>query len=88
MNWQFGVCVHATVCVYVCVCVCVCDVYLSQAEPFTYSQPMLTECSSLNITFLKIPKSFPLKGNSIVIKMVLFKEHFGQLYFLLTTCSF
>lgn len=37
--------------------------------------------------FLKIPKSFPLKLNTIVIKMVLFKEHVGELYFLLTTDS-
>lgn len=38
--------------------------------------------------FLKIPESFTLKLNNIVIKMVLFKEHLGELCFLLTTCSF
>lgn len=38
--------------------------------------------------FLKIPKSFPQKLNHIVIKMVLFKEHFGELYLLLTISSF
>lgn len=38
--------------------------------------------------FLKIPKSFPRKLNNIVIKMVLFKEHFGELYLLLMISSF
>lgn len=38
--------------------------------------------------FLKIPKSFTLKLNNIIIEMVLFKEHFGELYFLLMTYSF
>lgn len=38
--------------------------------------------------FLKIPKSFTLKLNNIVINMVLFKEHLAELGCLLTTRSF